>query len=370
MVLLDHCSLNNYSVSVGITTNLTMLTDKMIEIFDAYQVGLLVSIDGIKFVHDKNRCGTFDIVEKNIKRLVDNKLNHLLEARMTILPEDFKYMVDGIKCIFEMGIDNIAPIPITDIPWTENDRKTFADQLDILYNWVIQLYEDLENKRNLSVKLIDDNLYLCINENHKMDLVPCTMGSTKWVSIGPSGDIYPCHQSHTRRNQRDSWKIGNILTDIIDESKILGQVKSHQWEKNDNSIYNCSSCNASYICRGGCPSENFEVCGSINKPTDSWCDFVRICKETVSKYHNKILQTNNIRNRKINTLKVNIEIMNEVNKIIELEPNDISYQIKIFNLYELLISNESLIIESFRNYFLQVFNGEKEKIKNRITGDL
>ena len=51
MVLLDHCSLNNYSVSVGITTNLTMLTDKMIEIFDAYQVGLLLQLISILLFH-------------------------------------------------------------------------------------------------------------------------------------------------------------------------------------------------------------------------------------------------------------------------------------------------------------------------------
>ena len=36
-----------YNISFGVTTNLTMLTDHMIDIIEEYVLGLLVSVDGI-----------------------------------------------------------------------------------------------------------------------------------------------------------------------------------------------------------------------------------------------------------------------------------------------------------------------------------
>ena len=111
---LKYAKNKKYRIDFGVTTNLTMLTDHMIDIIDEYDLGLLVSVDGIKEIHDRNRCNSYDIVMKNLKRLLDRDLKHLIEVRMTVMPSDLDNLLDGIQTLFNLGIDNIAPVPVTD----------------------------------------------------------------------------------------------------------------------------------------------------------------------------------------------------------------------------------------------------------------
>jgi CLI_3235-class bacteriocin maturation radical SAM enzyme len=62
-------------LSFNITTNGTLLNEKLIEFFEKHNVTLTISLDGPKEIHDKNRCfaqdgnGTFDIIMNNIEKL-------------------------------------------------------------------------------------------------------------------------------------------------------------------------------------------------------------------------------------------------------------------------------------------------------------
>lgn len=63
-------------ISFSITTNGTLLNDEIIEFLAREDVMLLISLDGPKEIHDKNRRfangqGSFDTVVKNVKRLAE-----------------------------------------------------------------------------------------------------------------------------------------------------------------------------------------------------------------------------------------------------------------------------------------------------------
>jgi len=82
-------------LSLSITTNITLLTDDMIRFFDEHEVSLLVSLDGPKEIHDKNRVfvngeGTFDSVIERIQRIKElaPKLFKRLQVSMVIDPSD------------------------------------------------------------------------------------------------------------------------------------------------------------------------------------------------------------------------------------------------------------------------------------------
>lgn len=70
-VLADH----GIALQLRLITNLTMLTDAMISFIRDNAIAISVSLDGLVTYHDKNRIfpstqkGTFEIVDKNIKRL-------------------------------------------------------------------------------------------------------------------------------------------------------------------------------------------------------------------------------------------------------------------------------------------------------------
>ena len=118
-----------YSIDFGVTTNLTILTDHMIDIIEEYELGILVSIDGIKEIHDRNRCNSYDTVKANVKKLVDRGLKYLLEARITVMPKDVTNLLESVQSIFEMGIENIAPVCVTDTVWTDEDYINFDENL-------------------------------------------------------------------------------------------------------------------------------------------------------------------------------------------------------------------------------------------------
>lgn len=72
---------SNIKLSYGFTTNLTLLTDEMIEFFNSFNnIDIVCSIDGPKELHDnyrKNICGegSFDIVIENFFKLIKKFYN-------------------------------------------------------------------------------------------------------------------------------------------------------------------------------------------------------------------------------------------------------------------------------------------------------
>mgnify|MGYP002579780779 CR=1 FL=1 len=209
-----------YRISFGVTTNLTMLTDHMIDVIEDYELGLLVSVDGIKKIHDRNRCNSYDTVMSNLNKLIDRGLKHLVEVRMTVMPADLQDLLTGIQELYNMGIDNIAPVPVTDTKWTDADYMNLRDEMHKIWEWAFSIYNDENNKRNLSLKCIDDYLEMVLNP---IFLVPdqrkvCTAGTFSSCSFGVTGDILPCHQRHTISDHYDELVMGNINnTDEIRE---------------------------------------------------------------------------------------------------------------------------------------------------------
>lgn len=349
--LMQHARDKQYDLDVGITTNMTVLTDDILDFIDEYNIALLVSIDGTKEVHDRNRDNSYDDVARNIKKVLDRNLKYNVEARMTVTPKDAKHLFDGIKNIIDLGVDNIAPVPVTDQEWSPQELKDLEDNIDRIYKYYIEEYNDIESKRNLSLKIIDDSLYSLIAESYDHNHVPCSFGGNHWVSIGPMGEIMPCHQVHTRWEQKMEMFLGNILADTVFPDKFKGSIQAHQWDKSDDPEYTCSTCDSYNICRGGCPSENYALFGDINKTPNSWCDFVRICHKVTQKYQKEILRAKNIRNRRINILKLNLKIEQQ---LYELEKEDImsrGFPLKLLDFYESILSAEDKLLPDFRDFF-------------------
>ena len=125
--ILGYVSTNHLRCKIGITTNLTILTEEMIKYFDDNDVMLLVSFDGVG--HDKNRCNTHDIVVNNLKKLISAGLGLFIEARLTITPEFGKYLYEkGIVRKKDMKIETAKGV-ICDVKvysFRGNGRKTYG----------------------------------------------------------------------------------------------------------------------------------------------------------------------------------------------------------------------------------------------------
>lgn len=338
-------------VDYGMTTNLSFLPKDFIQYVDDNSVGLLVSIDGVKHVHDKNRSNSWNQVVKNLKILITNGLKVLIEARMTVTPEDAKYMYDGVDFLVnELGLDSICPMPVYDMEWAEEQLNDYKENYIKIVDMYIDKLNDENSKRNVAIKNVDDFIRQVMEPEVSDDLL-CPVGLNKWCTIDYNGDVYPCHQLPTASEEiKADQKIGNIYTGVDD-------TKVHTDRKEKQAVYSkeeCLTCKAKGNCKNGCPEENLRENGDENKVLDSYCNLHKIMTEVITDKQNEILNATNIRSRYLNLIKCNLEIKNYLDMIMDTADlsNTFALKLRLIHLQEMINNlGANNIFPTFEEYF-------------------
>ena len=344
----DYVLENNLKIRITATTNLTLLTDEMIDYIDELSIPILVSVDGIKEVHDKHRCNSFDKVIENMKKLIDRDLGYLIEARMTVAPDTAKYMYESVKMLVDLGINNIANVPASDLDWDAQSIQDYKDNYEKILDMYIDILNDETNKRNISLYKVDQALNLAL-EPIKEDTSMCNIGNPRWVIVDWKGDIWPCPDYPTTDNvDLIAGKIGNFYTGV-DETKVdpKPMVATYELER-------CKGCEAISICKSGCPYENYTKNGKFNEPTISYCTLQKAFVEIIKAYQDKLLEATNIRSRQLNVLIENLKVKkyyDEKVKTINLLDREFGVRLNHFvEKYENL-NNKGNVLPSFDTYF-------------------
>ena len=344
----DYVLENNLKIRITATTNLTLLTDEMIDYIDELSIPILVSVDGIKEVHDKHRCNSFDKVIENMKKLIDRDLGYLIEARMTVAPDTAKYMYESVKMLVDLGINNIANVPASDLDWDAQSIQEYKDNYEKILDMYIDILNDETNKRNISLYKVDQALNLAL-EPIKEDTSMCNIGNPRWVIVDWKGDIWPCPDYPTTDNaDLIAGKIGNFYTGV-DETKVdpKPMVATYELER-------CKGCEAISICKSGCPYENYTKNGKFNEPTIGYCTLQKAFVEIIKAYQDKLLEATNIRSRQLNVLIENLKVKkyyDEKVKTINLLDREFGVRLNHFvEKYENL-NNKGNVLPSFDTYF-------------------
>lgn len=344
----DYVLENNLKIRITATTNLTLLTDEMIDYIDELSIPILVSVDGIKEVHDKHRCNSFDKVIENMKKLIDRDLGYLIEARMTVAPDTAKYMYESVKMLVDLGINNIANVPASDLEWDAQSIQDYKDNYEKILDMYIDILNDETNKRNISLYKVDQALNLAL-EPIKEDTSMCNIGNPRWVIVDWKGDIWPCPDYPTTDNvDLIAGKIGNFYTGV-DETKVdpKPMVATYELER-------CKGCEVISICKSGCPYENYTKNGKFNEPTIGYCTLQKAFVEIIKAYQDKLLEATNIRSRQLNVLIENLKVKkyyDEKVKTINLLDREFGVRLNHFvEKYENL-NNKGNVLPSFDTYF-------------------
>ena len=344
----DYVLENNLKIRITATTNLTLLTDEMIDYIDELSIPVLVSVDGIKEVHDKHRCNSFDKVIENMKKLIDRDLGYLIEARMTVAPDTAKYMYESVKMLVDLGINNIANVPASDLEWDAQSIQDYKDNYEKILDMYINILNDETNKRNISLYKVDQALNLAL-EPIKEDTSMCNIGNPRWVIVDWKGDIWPCPDYPTTDNvDLIASKIGNFYTGV-DETKVdpKPMVATYELER-------CKGCEAISICKSGCPYENYTKNGKFNEPTIGYCTLQKAFVEIIKAYQDKLLEATNIRSRQLNVLIENLKVKkyyDEKVKTISITDREFGVRLNHFvEKYENL-NNKGNVLPSFDTYF-------------------
>lgn len=195
-------------MSFGITTNGSLLNEDAIDFFKKYNIGILLSIDGIKEVQDYQRpyCngqGSFDDVLKNIPYLLLNFPNTIFRATLTKF--SIPYMTKTYEFARHMGFKRIC--------WVINEEEEY-DEKD--YNTLCAQYNHLalEIMKGSSLYIDDfDKIKEYIKNKTSNSIHRCGYGTTS-VGIDVDGNILPCQELNSFSNE---LIIGNVFTGIDHE---------------------------------------------------------------------------------------------------------------------------------------------------------
>jgi len=297
------------TISNGLQTNGTLISNELAKFFGEYKFLLGVSLDGPAEFHDYYRKTlgqkpTHSLVMRGINWLKHNNVEFnilILVNNITVqnvkkiyqyLCENRFYFHQYIPCVEFNKDDNLLPYSITGEEWG---------------NFLCELF-DLWIKKDInkvSIRLFDSILEYLVH--HRSNVCYMDENCCHYFVVEFDGNVYPC-DFFVRRN----LLLGNVLTGKwVDFSNSpiyqnFGRRKA-LWEKT------CNSCTYFYLCHGDCQKFRpgiFRGKRSVSTLCRGWKKF----------YTHSLPYFEVIADKIRNNLEINSGVLNKVKKIGRNEP--------------------------------------------------
>jgi len=234
---------------VGVLTNLTCLTDKMIDFFKDKNIGFSVSLDGWTYSKPyHNGKSSAKKVRKNIDKLIQIGKRDLITISTVINKDSF----DDIDKLAEWIADR-------NLNWTVELDHFFCGEMP-LETVVLKMKQVIDILKAKDFDLV--HRFCFGNMKVSSSYQGCTAGD-RLITIFVNGDVFPCQTTIYKEPICNIFTSENILTDLENQ-------KIYQLGANWKLPEPCQNCAISDICGGGCKENNRE----INK--NYTCDILKI----------------------------------------------------------------------------------------------
>ena len=232
-------------ITLTIITNGTLLTREIIQFLMDNHIGIGISIDGPKFINDKNRVfksgndSVYDKAMAAIKLL--NEMNSSYCVSATVTPD----VVENEQEVLNWLIDNKIKNVFWNLYHYSSNTNDWENHYNKMSDFILKSYKILK-ENNIGEEKVKEQIEMFLNQTFKFH--SCGAVGLNQSTIKPNGDVCIC-QGDSR-----SYKniVGNIVNDeIID---ILNNPINDDWLK----MYTidkkeCKYCPALSVCGGGCP---------------------------------------------------------------------------------------------------------------------
>jgi uncharacterized protein len=257
------------AVKLEITTNATLLNSGIIDFFVENHIIPLISFDGPKKIHDRQRpfssgAGSYDHTVPLIRELLEKIPN--APVRVTWLNgTDPAQVIRGLR---DIGFRRIFILPAT-LPVNDeiNSRRgatvpNFTPLIRMAGKDARRLLRHIKNRETDKIRFVAMATILMtlvgilLNPDKKKNLCPAGTGL---VGVSSAGEIYPCH----RFLGIPGFRMGSVLEH--------GIVRYPNSLRGVDEIQACSACDARYTCRGGCFHDNLITTGDFYTPSEESC---------------------------------------------------------------------------------------------------
>jgi uncharacterized protein len=253
----------------SLTTNATLVTPRIVDWLNAHNVGVAVSIDGPRAMHDRHRVtrggkGSYDAVVAKVRLLRERYRARPLGARVTLARGTTEVREIFAHLSRELGFDEVGFAPVT-----AGDDARFnltEPELDAVFAEFRALGDELVTAAKRSEKLGFSNLLQLLTDLHEgtSKSLPCGAGYSM-VAVDAQGGVNLCH----RFTGSDLGTFGDVTHLARAE---LGAFLERRLDK---SGVDCATCRIRNLCSGGCYHESYARSGDPTRPTLHYCDRMR-----------------------------------------------------------------------------------------------
>ncbi len=265
----------DHIINYNIVTNLTLLTDEMIDFFVDHHFGISTSIDGPAILHDANRPfrngnGTFTAVTDAIGLLRKKGLR--VGAIQTTTRASLSHPKEIVRTYLDLGFDSIFLRPLTPLGKATMNWDAIGYTADEFIDFYIQALDAVIEINRTARFMKEDHASILLSRiaghfvNYMELRSPCGAGIGQ-LAYYADGDIFTCDEGRMLHEMGDhTFRLGNIFsstyTDIINNSVCKTVCASSILE----STPSCCDCVYQPYC-GTCPVVNYAKTQDVMEKT-------------------------------------------------------------------------------------------------------
>ena len=231
-------------LSIGITTNATLFSEDKFQYLKEHNIHIGVSFEILEDVQNSLRPfrggkATFDIVDANIKKLIQYGISY--NIRSTITKLNVKRMPEMVEFVAK-NYPNIKKLHLEQVTDSNEDDMPFYNEfIEYLY------------KAKAIGKQYGITVYNSISKSiHQIKGCFCR-GE---LCITPTGSIVACHRvSSEKERVFPIFHYGQVDNSIVFNQDAEKKYQEHAYNKRNE----CSRCFAYWHCAGICPMERVEL---------------------------------------------------------------------------------------------------------------
>jgi uncharacterized protein len=259
------------NVEFSLTTNATLITERIADFLAEHRIGVTVSIDGDQELNDKMRVfhdgrGSYNVIVPKIKMLLERHRTNSIGARVTLSSG-----VSEVRRIYRHLTEEVGFRAVGFSPATANPDRLYhigAQKMSSILGGFEELaweYRDyaVAGRQHGFTNANDTlkELYSGISKAY-----PCGAG-LGLLGVGTAGDISLCH----RFVDSPVGKMGHVKNEGIDHAARNTFLETHHL----GARYDCHTCWARPVCAGGCYHEAFVHYGETSAANLHYCDWIR-----------------------------------------------------------------------------------------------
>ncbi len=240
-----------------ISTNLTILSDKMLNLLCENNFVVSVSIDGKKEIQDlqrpsRNSKSSYDIILNNVERIKKANSSVKMVARMTIAQKEVSIFENVFSLVKTRLFDYVSVYPASVLSSDGSYSYYFDDEVQKQYKELFERYSELFDVNPMFRGFLEIEKTLDEILSGKLSISHCSAGGN-YCTLSSDGSIVTCHRlCGNKKYMMNTAESGVLNSDLKDD-----------WSRKVLESKTCSNCFARYICGGGCKQEHISATGNF-----------------------------------------------------------------------------------------------------------